>query len=85
MKIAIIGHKRIPSNEGGIEKGVEQHAVRMVQRGNDVTVYNRGGHNVFGKEFDIISNCNKLYTLYDNNKTEALKHPWLIIALCLQA
>lgn len=52
MKIAIIGHKRIPSNEGGIEKGVEQHAVRMVQRGNDVTVYNRGGHNVFGKEFD---------------------------------
>ena len=42
----------IPSNEGGIEKGVEQHAVRMVQRGNDVTVYNRGGHNVFGKEFD---------------------------------
>ena len=39
MKIAIIGHKRIPSNEGGIEKGVEQHAVRMVQRGNDVTVW----------------------------------------------
>ena len=52
MKIAIIGHKRIPSNEGGIEKGVEQHAVRMVQRGHDVTVYNRGGHNVFGKEYD---------------------------------
>ena len=32
MKIAIIGHKRIPSNEGGIEKGVEQHAVRMVSQ-----------------------------------------------------
>ena len=29
MKIAVIGHKRIPSNEGGIEKGVEQHAIRM--------------------------------------------------------
>lgn len=27
MKIAVIGHKRIPSNEGGIEKGVEQHAI----------------------------------------------------------
>lgn len=52
MKIAIIGHKRIPSNEGGIEKGVEQHAVRMVKRGHNVTAYNRGGHNVFGKEFD---------------------------------
>ena len=45
MKIAIIGHKRIPSNEGGIEKGVEQHAVRMVKRGHGVTAYNRGGHN----------------------------------------
>lgn len=43
MKIAIIGHKRIPSNEGGIEKGVEQHAVRMVARGHEVHVYNRGG------------------------------------------
>ncbi len=52
MKIAIIGHKRIPSNEGGIEKGVEQHAIRMVKRGHKVTVYNRGGHNVFGKEHD---------------------------------
>lgn len=52
MKIAIIGHKRIPSNEGGIEKGVEQHAWRMVERGHQVTVYNRGGHNSYGKEYD---------------------------------
>lgn len=52
MKIAIIGHKRIPSNEGGIEKGVEQHAWRMVERGHEVTVYNRGGHNIYGKEYD---------------------------------
>lgn len=52
MKIAIIGHKRIPSNEGGIEKGVEQHSVRMAMRGHEVTAFNRGGHNVFGKEYD---------------------------------
>ena len=52
MKIAIIGHKRIPSHEGGIEKGVEEHAVRMAALGHQVTVYNRGGHNVFGKEYN---------------------------------
>lgn len=52
MKIAIIGHKRIPSNEGGIEKGVEQHAIRFVKRGHEVHVFNRGGHNVFGKQYD---------------------------------
>ena len=52
MKIAIIGHERIPSNEGGIEKGVEMHAVRMAARGHQVVVYNRGGHNIFGKEYD---------------------------------
>ena len=52
MKIAFIGHKRIPSNAGGVEKVVEQQAVRMAERGHKVTAYNRGGHNVFGKEFD---------------------------------
>jgi len=50
MKIAIIGHKHIPSNEGGIEKGVEMHAVRMAARGHTVLAYNRGSRNVFKKE-----------------------------------
>lgn len=52
MKIAIIGHKRIPSNEGGIEKGVEMHAVRMAALGHKVTVYNRGSNHVFGKKYN---------------------------------
>ena len=52
LKIAIIGHKRIPSNEGGIEKGVEEHAVRMAALGHDDTVYNRGDDNIHGKEFN---------------------------------
>ena len=50
MRIAIIGHKRIPSNEGGIEKGVEQHAVRMVALGHQVDVYNRGGIDKYSKQ-----------------------------------
>jgi len=52
LNIAIIGHKRIPSNEGGIEKGVEEHAVRMVALGHKVTAYNRGSDNINGKEFN---------------------------------
>lgn len=52
MKIAIIGHKRIPSNEGGIEKGVEMHAVRMAALGHEVVCYNRGSNNIFGREFN---------------------------------
>ena len=52
LKIGIIGHKRIPSNEGGIEKGVEQHAVRMVARGHSVVAYNRGNNNIHGKAFN---------------------------------
>jgi glycosyltransferase involved in cell wall biosynthesis len=52
VKIAIIGHKRIPSREGGIEKGVEMHAIRMVERGHEVHVYNRGNNHVFGEKYD---------------------------------
>lgn len=52
MKIAMLGHKRIPSREGGVEIVVEELAVRMAQMGHQVTVYNRSGHNVTGKEND---------------------------------
>jgi len=52
MRIAMLGHKRVPSREGGVEIVVEQLAVRMAQRGHEVTCYNRGGHHVSGKAFD---------------------------------
>lgn len=52
MRICMLGHKRIPSREGGIEIVVEELATRMVQLGHDVTCYNRGGHHVSGKEFN---------------------------------
>lgn len=48
----MLGHKRIPSREGGIEVVVEELATRMVSLGHEVTCYNRGGHHVSGKEFD---------------------------------
>ncbi len=53
MKIAIIGHKRIPSNEGGIEKGVEQHAVRMAALGHTVIAYNRGSGHIYGEKTGV--------------------------------
>ncbi len=52
LKIAMLGHKRIPSREGGIEIVVEELASRMVRRGHEVVCLNRAGHHVSGKEFD---------------------------------
>ena len=52
MRIAMVGHKRIPSREGGIEVVVEELAARMVVHGHAVTCYNRSGHHVSGREYD---------------------------------
>lgn len=52
LKIAMLGHKRIPSREGGIEIVVEELCTRLVRKGCSVTCYNRCGHHVSGKEFD---------------------------------
>lgn len=52
MKIAMLGQKRIPSREGGVEIVVEELATRMVSLGHDVTCYNRRGHHVSGEQFD---------------------------------
>ena len=41
MKIAMIGHKRVPGREGGVEVVVEELAGRMAKAGYDVTLYNR--------------------------------------------
>lgn len=41
LKIAMIGHKIVPSREGGVEIAVEEISTRLVQKGNKVDVYNR--------------------------------------------
>lgn len=53
MRIAMIGHKRIPSREGGVEVVVEELATRLVKKGHQVDVYNRKGKNVQDKNADI--------------------------------
>ena len=52
LRIAMFGHKRIPSREGGIEIVVEELCTRMVKQGHKVCCYNRTGHHVSGAEFD---------------------------------
>jgi glycosyltransferase involved in cell wall biosynthesis len=48
----MLGHKRIPSREGGVEIVVEELCTRMVRQGHQVTCLNRKGHHVSGREFD---------------------------------
>lgn len=52
LKIAMLGQKSIPGRQGGVEIVVTELAVRMAKRGQQVTVYNRSGHHVSGREFD---------------------------------
>ena len=52
LNIAMFGHKRIPSREGGVEVVVTELAKRMVALGHHVTCFNRSGHHVSGAEFD---------------------------------
>ena len=48
MRIVMLGHKRIPSREGGVEIVVEELSTRMAALGHEVTVYNRKGTHVAG-------------------------------------
>ncbi len=52
MKIAMIGHKRIPSREGGIEIVVDILSTMLAQRGHSVVAYNRKGDHIAGRSFD---------------------------------
>lgn len=51
FKVAMIGHKRIPSREGGVEVVVEELSKRLVNLGYQVEAYNRSGYHVSGKEY----------------------------------
>lgn len=51
LKIAMIGHKRIPTREGGVEIVVNELSTRMVERGHRVDAYNRKGSHISGRRF----------------------------------
>ena len=79
MKIAMIGHKRIPSREGGIEIVVGELSKRMAALGHEVTAYNRKSRHIAGREFDEKKRLNdycgvKLKWVYtpDSSKLNAI-------------
>lgn len=49
FNIAMIGHKHVPSREGGVEIVVEELSTRMVELGYKVCCFNRKCHHVCGK------------------------------------
>ncbi len=46
LNIVMLGHKRIPSREGGVEIVVEELSTRIVNAGHKVTCLNRAGKHV---------------------------------------
>lgn len=81
MKIAMLGHKRIPSREGGVEIVVEELAVRMAALSHDITVYNRKGAHVsgigneqsqYGKKFDYKGVHVKTVFTFDKKSLNAI-------------
>lgn len=65
LKIAMIGHKYVPSREGGVEIVVENLANEMALSGNYVTLFNRKR-----KEYSTISEYNncKIENIFTINK-----------------
>ncbi len=53
MKIAMIGQKRIPSREGGVEIVVEELSTRLVNLGYEVICYNRSGKHSLDENINI--------------------------------
>ena len=87
MKIAMIGHKRIPSREGGVEIVVEELATRMVEKGHSVTAYNRKGKHVSGgktvnlKEYKGVKI--KSVPTFENGKLNAIVYSVIATFLAL--
>ena len=54
FRVAMIGHKRVPSREGGIEVVVWELATRLRDKGYEVECYNRSGYRMKHSDYDRI-------------------------------
>ena len=60
-RIAMIGQKRVPSREGGVEIVVWELANRMRDAGYEVTCYNRSGYHMTAADYERIPGKKGLY------------------------
>jgi len=82
MKIAMIGHKRIPSREGGIEIVVERLSSKLAAMGNEVVAFNRKGSHVSGEEYGngnsvVVGVKIKTVFTFENKKLNAIVYSFL--------
>lgn len=54
FRVAMIGHKRVPSREGGVEIVVWELAQRLRDQGCEVDCYNRSGYKMKHSDYDRI-------------------------------
>lgn len=54
FRVAMIGHKRVPSREGGVEIVVWELARRLRNQGYEVDCYNRSGYRMKHSDYDRI-------------------------------
>ena len=71
MKVAMIGHKVVPSRRGGIENVLTTLCPILVQLGADVTVYNRTSDEVEGEYIDKVEG--KMYRGVHLKKAPTIK------------
>lgn len=85
FRVAMIGQKRIPSREGGVEIVVNELSTRLVKKGYEVDAYNRSGYHVSGKEFEAPDKKGKYYNgiriivvpTFRNGKLNAIVYAFL--------
>ena len=70
MKVAMIGHKVVPSRRGGIENVLTTLCPMLVEMGLDVTCYNRSSDKVENEYIGTVEN--KKY------RNVSLKKAWTI-------
>lgn len=76
MKIAFIGQKGIPAQNGGVDRHVENLAMFLAKKGESIIVYNRNGY--LPEKINIWEGIKLIHLPFINNKNlAAITHSFL--------